>query len=692
MVASAAAPDVPVLAPVSDAVADDAPVEKKADGKQQDGPTPVADNAPVDTPAAEEDKGGDVGEAEEQAASDDASGSDVPAQPESQEKESDAPVQQDAVDSDAADQLARDDDDADTDKAETAPVDSDDSKTELGDSQTSKKDATADSKSAASLGESRTSNSNAGASLGETQTPQDPSTDVIPAEVGTLGKGEAYIPLSPTIPKLTVLKEFNMKGLMNVVEAESRQFAVNSFADISSTAAGAAIFGGNMHIVTNKEKDEFRYSNTHGQIGGMAFAANFPHYNKASVISSKTTASSVGGSFQPNTVATFTGTGEVGIGVDGPASRLHVHGDGNTRLINANHWSDMSGSASGVGLFAGNSYVTTEGNEAKFRYSNSHSGMGSIGFAANYPDWNVASIITSGTASATAKQSFTPKAVASFTYDGKMGVGTSKPKSVLDVRSKGRQLSVNDWVDVSSQGSAGFIGLNAHLVLKGTSRAFAFSNTQKETGAIGLATNYPLINQMSIVASTEATSSANTVFKPHTIATFTREGRTGFGTDAPMSTFDVRHVSDRQISANKFADMSANEKMQGFFGGNGYTVGAGGEFRFSNTNGIAGAVGMATHYPKPGEAAIISSGADQPKEGQPFKPTLLAHFKSDGSMAVPKDLTVTGDLRVSGRMLNGDDEEYDFMAAQEALVRENTMLHERMSRMEAMMQAMTMAK
>jgi len=396
--------------------------------------------------------------------------------------------------------------------------------------------------------------------------------------------------------------------------------------------------------------------------------------------------------FQPVAVTTFTGTGEVGIGVDGPASRLHVHGDGNTRLINANHWSDMSGSASGVGLFSGNSYVTTENNEAKFRYSNSHSGMGSMGFAANYPDWNVASVITSGTASATAKQSFTPKAIASFTYDGKMGVGTSKPKSVLDVRSKGRQLSVNDWVDVSSQGSAGFIGLNAHLLLKGTSRAFAFSNTQKETGAIGLATNYPLINQMSIVASTEATSSANTVFKPHTIATFTRAGKTGFGTDAPMSTFDVRHVSDRQISANKFADMSANEKMQGFFGGNGYTVGAGGEFRFSNTNGIAGAVGMATHYPKPGEAAIISSGADQPKEGQPFKPTVLAHFKSDGSMAVPKDLTVTGDLRVSGRMLNGDDEEYDFMAAQEALVRENTMLHERMSRMEAMMQAMTMAK
>jgi hypothetical protein len=698
VVTSAAAPDAPAHAVKSDAVADDgeadAPVEVAA---KQDGAAVVEDDAP----AEEDDKSNDIGEAKETAEPKAASVAPVePVETETQPVESDKEEVSDKEaqapdeapdDSDAADQLA-DDDDSVSDKVDQN--DSADEDKELGDSQqsTSKDDASTDSKPAgATLGESKTS-SKAAPTLGESQTPADPSTDVIPAEVGVLGKGEAYIPLSPTIPKLTVLKEFNMKGLLTVSGQEARQFSVNSFADISSTAAGAAIFGGNMHVVTNKEKDEFRYSNTHGQIGGMGFAANYPHYNKASIVSSKTTASTVHGAFKPNVVATFTGTGDVGVGVEGPASRLHVHGDGNTRLINVNHWGDLSACASGVGLFAGNAYVSTENNEPKFRYANSHSGMGAIGFASNYPDWNTASIVTSGTASATAKQSFTPKAIASFTYDGKMGVGTSKPKSVLDVRSAGRQLSVNDWVDVSSQGSAGFIGLNAHLVLKGTARAFAFSNTQKDTGAIGLATNYPLINQMSVVASTESSSSANTVFKPHTIATFTREGKTGFGTDAPLSTFDVRHVSDRQISANKFADMSANEKMQGFFGGNGYTVGAGGEFRFANTNAIAGAVGLATHYPKPGEAAIISSGAEQPKEGLPFKPFTLAHFKSDGSMSLPKDLVVIGDLRVSGRMLNGDDEEYDFMAAQEALVQENTRLQERLSRMEAMMMALTTTK
>merc|ERR1711988_1129819 len=247
-----------------------------------------------------------------------------------------------------------------------------------------------------------------------------------------------------------------------------------------------------------------------------------------------------------------------------------------------------------------------------------------------------------------------------------------------------RQLSVNDWVDVSSQGSAGFIGLNAHMVLRGSKRFFAFSNTAKDVGAIGLATNFPLINQLSIVSSTETSSSAGTLFKPQSVATFTRGGHVGFGTDAPKAKLDVRHESERQISANNYADVSANEQLQGFFGGNGYAVGQG--FNFANTNAVAGAVGLATHYPKPGEAAIISSGGEQPKAVGTFKPVVLAQFKSDGSMELPKNFVVAGDLRVSGRIINGDDDtEYDFMSAQEALVEENTRLQERLTRMESMM-------
>lgn len=54
---------------------------------------------------------------------------------------------------------------------------------------------------------------------------------------------------------------------------------------------------------------------------------------------------------------------------------------------------------------------------------------------------------------------------------------------------------------------------------------------------------------------------------------------------------------------------------------------------------------------------------------------------------------IKGDLKVSGRVLNGDDSrEYDFMAAHETLVKENMALRDRMAKMEAMMLSMSMAK
>lgn len=251
--------------------------------------------------------------------------------------------------------------------------------------------------------------------------------------------------------------------------------------------------------------------------------------------------------------------------------------------------------------------------------------------------------------------------------------------------------SVNDWVDVSSQGSAGFIGLNAHLVLRGSKRFFAYSNTAKTIGAIGVATNFPLINQLSIVTSKAASSSEGTLFKPQAIATFTRNGNVGFGTDAPKAKVDVRHATARQISANKYADVSANDQLQGFFGGNGYAVGR--QFSFANTHGVVGAIGLATHYPKPGHASIISSATQQPKAGAAFKPKILAQFMPDGSLHIPKHLVVKGDLKVSGRMLGPGDSmasrEYDFMSAHETLVKENMELRTRMQKLEAMMMSMS---
>lgn len=467
---------------------------------------------------------------------------------------------------------------------------------------------------------------------------------------------------------------------------------MNSFGDVSSTESGAAFFGGNMHVRQSKKKSEYRYSNTHGMIGGMAFATHYPHFNKASIITSKTTASKSNAAFKPSTVATFTHEGNVGVGVTQPASRIHVQGEGNKRLLNTNHWGDMSACATGIGLFAGNAYATTESNQALFRFANSHSGIGAVGMATNYPEWNQASFISSGTTSSQAKKSFKPQVIATFTHKGLFGVGTSRPTSKLSVKSSKRQLSVNDWVDVSSQGSAGFIGMNAHMVMRSSKRFFAFSNTAKNIGAIGVATNFPLINQFSIVTSKSPASKKGSLFKPQTIATFTQTKKVGFGTDTPQAKVDIRHPTGRQFSANKYADVSANDALQGFFGGNAYATGR--EFAFANTHNVVGAIGMATHYPQPGTASIIASPKEAlAKTGASFKPVVLASFSQDGSMKVTKNVVVKGDLRVYGRVLNGDDNtELDLMAAQEALVKENMALQERLTRMETMMSTMMASK
>jgi len=501
--------------------------------------------------------------------------------------------------------------------------------------------------------------------------------------------GTAYIPLHPTVPKLTINEEFLLKGVLKLDSTNTRQVHVNNWADVSASPSGASIFAGNMHVlkVQGKKEDEFRFSNDHGEMGGIGFAANYPHYNKASIVSSKAKASKKDQSFVPETLVTFTGTGDVGVGVTNPASKLHVQAAGNSRLINANHWLDASACASGVALVAGNSYVSTVADKMQFRFANSHGSIRAIGLAFNYPAWNKASVISSGSTQAEASKEFKPLVIQTYTSDGKVGVGTDSPTARLSVASPDRQLSVNDWLDVSSQGTVGFIGMNAHLAMKGTQTDFMFSNTGKDVGAIGMATNFPVANQLSIVASPEKVSKMGTVFKPNAIATFTAAG-VGVGTTTPISQLDVQHKTNRQVSANKFADVSANDLSQGFFGGNGYTVGS--QYTIANSHPSIGAVGLATHYPTANSASIVSSGSAGGKAGESFKPKVLAEFKPDGSLEVGKDLIVKGDLRVTGRMLSADDDsqQYDMLAAHEALVNENMQLQERMQRMEQTMATM----
>ena len=122
--------------------------------------------------------------------------------------------------------------------------------------------------------------------------------------------------------------------------------------------------------------------------------------------------------------------GYVGIGEWNPTAKLDVRG-GVDRQIAAGVWADLAGSANGLGLFGGNMYV--DFNPPAFKYANTHTEIGAMGFAVNYPVWNKSSVISSGTSSSTAGAVFTPTVVATFTHDGRIGVGTTDPTASLDV-------------------------------------------------------------------------------------------------------------------------------------------------------------------------------------------------------------------------------------------------------------------
>lgn len=132
-------------------------------------------------------------------------------------------------------------------------------------------------------------------------------------------------------------------------------------------------------------------------------------------------------------VASFLASGDVGIGATNPGAKLHVAAatTGRQLIVGAWAWADISSNQAGRGIFGGNMY--TDHSPSAFKYSETHASIGGMAFAVNYPSWNQASVITSGTTSSTAGTAFAPVTVITFDYTGKVGIGCTAPQYPLHV-------------------------------------------------------------------------------------------------------------------------------------------------------------------------------------------------------------------------------------------------------------------
>lgn len=137
-----------------------------------------------------------------------------------------------------------------------------------------------------------------------------------------------------------------------------------------------------------------------------------------------------------NTNVKFLENGKVGIGNTSPTGYLEVYsGQTGSRQITTNGWADMSSGAAGYGAFMGNSYYDYDGSTNDWYYSNTHASIGAIGFAVNYPSWNKASVITSGTTSSTQGAKYTPSTIMTFLNTGEVGIGTTSPSTSMHIAS-----------------------------------------------------------------------------------------------------------------------------------------------------------------------------------------------------------------------------------------------------------------
>jgi len=209
----------------------------------------------------------------------------------------------------------------------------------------------------------------------------------------------------------------------------------------------------------------------------------------------------------------LTDNGKLGIGTQTPYSKLSVVPGTSGRQIAIGDWTDFSGSWSGYGLFGGNMYQDTS--FTGLRYSNTHGFIGAVGFAVNYPNWNQATIVSSGTTSSTAGASFTPIIIATFDYTGKVGIGTSTPNAKLHISGPssgfGSGLKITS-TDVGGKTFSFYASLSTLIIgdeTVGSARLAIDTNGKIGIGTTTPSTNLHVVGDVALTGSGNITNSGN---------------------------------------------------------------------------------------------------------------------------------------------------------------------------------------
>ena len=219
-----------------------------------------------------------------------------------------------------------------------------------------------------------------------------------------------------------------------------RELAVQSWFDLSGVAGGEGSFATNAYF--NNTDNALHYSNSHSTIGASGFTVNYPAWNEAGIFVNGG-GSTAGASFTPHWVATFTSSGNVGIGTTNPAQTLDVNGIAMFRSSIYNdpfRTSPISGWYTDLthNLYYNSGWRSLEGGPG------SHIAIGGGSNKNSFMEFDVSPSSTSTTANSLV----TLSPAMYLNNAGYVGIGTTSPLQKLDVngniRLSGNLTSPND--------------------------------------------------------------------------------------------------------------------------------------------------------------------------------------------------------------------------------------------------------